>query len=673
MKPSNYATQNFGFVTTLDLLFTGTFVAMTSRVLGLAPAPTAGLMMGLAAIRIAGYWVLFRRLVRPSDDLQQRAQMVRPISDEALRDVDNLLQQATGRISTFTTLGWTVSLPLMVGLYHLLVGPSELHSLELWVVGALVLVCIFGPFAIVSPLLTWGLADAAGQNHLLAVERGIDLERPQRSIAARIATLGLCLAGVPTLLVISATLATVDRDEYTAAQYQARAVAQELRHHASTVDAAVAVTRLEPQPGQDRASWFVIAPSTEPVFAGAPAPAWATPERLVSAVDRSFEPPDRSYAVQALRLPDGRVAGALVEAANLKSGFVALFLTVLVLAGLFGLISAWLLSRSVSRPLERTAMLARRAAREGDLSHIGTLPVAQLDDVGLVVLNLNELLDSMRAIAVAAGKVGAGELAVELQGRGELPDAFRRMLDQLSSVVTEMHGMSSELASAATEILAATQEQDAAATSHSTGMTEITQTMDSLSGSAAHVATAVEGVLENAERTLQNTDQMVTRIDELTGHANRIGDILDVIREIAERTDLLALNGSLEASRAGEAGVGFSLVASEMRRLAERVTASVGDIKALVADIRESGASTVVATEESKKLAEGTTQAARKITLVTQQQRSSTEQVTQNVRSVAEVIQQAVVATSQTKDSAEALKKQADRLTVLVRRFRLHE
>jgi methyl-accepting chemotaxis protein len=79
----------------------------------------------------------------------------------------------------------------------------------------------------------------------------------------------------------------------------------------------------------------------------------------------------------------------------------------------------------------------------------------------------------------------------------------------------------------------------------------------------------------------------------------------------------------------------------------------------------------VMATEESKKLAESTTEAARQITLVTQQQRSGTEQVSQSVKDIAHVLAQAVAATTQTRTSAEDLKVQADRLAGLVRRFQL--
>jgi methyl-accepting chemotaxis protein len=321
--------------------------------------------------------------------------------------------------------------------------------------------------------------------------------------------------------------------------------------------------------------------------------------------------------------------------------------------------------------MERLIGTMEKIVEEGKQTEMAALPVVRNDEVGRLSARFNDLLDMMRDLSRAADSIASGELRVEIARKGELPDAFRRMLDSLRSMVREIRGTSVDLASAATEILAASQEQESAAASQSSAMEEINRTMESLAASAAHVSDSVQGVVANAEQTLSTTDKMVARITELSGHANRIGEILDVIREIADRSDLLALNGSLEASRAGESGHGFALVATEMRRLAERVTASVADVKKLVSDIRDSGSSTVAATEESRRLADGTTEAARQITFVTQQQRSGTEQVSESIRNITDVVTQAVSATAQTRTSAQGLKTQADRLATLVKRFEL--
>ena len=218
---------------------------------------------------------------------------------------------------------------------------------------------------------------------------------------------------------------------------------------------------------------------------------------------------------------------------------------------------------------------------------------------------------------------------------------------------------------------AAAQEQEAAAQQQSVGVEEVSRTMESLLVAATHVTESTMGVLGRAERTRETTSRTTERITELSGHASRIGEILEVIREIADRSDLLALNASLEGTRAGEAGRGFALVASEMRKLAERVTASVIDIKKLVSDVRASVSATVIANEESSTLAAGTTESARQINLVTQQQRSGTEQAGQSMRDVASMITQSLAATQQVRSLAEDLKVQADNLTGLVARFRL--
>ena len=384
----------------------------------------------------------------------------------------------------------------------------------------------------------------------------------------------------------------------------------------------------------------------------------------------AWVPRDRDVSVAFRRLDENRIAIALVQTPQgASSSFVLSAGVFALIVALWAPLCAVILARAVSLPIERLTRAAREIVEEGKQSEMATLPVARNDEVGVLTDRFNDLLDLMRGLGSAADAIAKGDLRVDVLGKGELPDAFRGMLGSLRGMVHQISETSVELGSAATEIFAASQEQEAAAASQSSAMEEISRTMDSLSESAAHVSEAVRGVLSNAERTLDNTDAMVRRISELSTHAGRIGEILEVIREIADKSDLLALNGSLEANRAGEQGHGFALVASEMRRLAERVTASVQDVKRLVTDIRESGSTTVMATEESRRLAQGTTEAARQITFVTQQQRSGTEQVSQSVKGIADVVTQAVSATAQTRTSAERLKTQADRLTDLVRRF----
>ena len=234
------------------------------------------------------------------------------------------------------------------------------------------------------------------------------------------------------------------------------------------------------------------------------------------------------------------------------------------------------------------------------------------------------------------------------------------------SVVRQLSEVSSHLGEAAAQLEAAAKEQEAMVAHQAGGVEEVSRTVQSLLESASHIADTASVVLGNAERTKTTTDATSGRITELNSHANRMGEILEAIREIADRSDLLALNASLEASRSGEDGRAFALLASEMRRLAERVTSSVQDVKVLVGDVRSSGSATVIATEEARKLADSTTESARQITQVTKQQRTATEQVAENMRGVSGLLSQSVAATQQTRASAESLRAQAGRLTSII-------
>jgi len=599
--------------------------------------------------------------------------------DELLPAADRALQALPRRFGVFYAFTWSITYALAYAAVYFLapgaVGPRAIDA-----AGMMLAAVWFGGFAFGFPLSIMLTTEASSRLSVEARERKITLDRDQITLQVRIGVISLALGLGPTLWMMA-----LGYMKEVHAAYEQRGTLSALAV-AELVQAAPSDPEALKHVGENfkRAHAAMgVTESTGVIVDSALSPLTAVPETDALAFGRDWlkaeigradsgvlTPRDRDVSVAFRRLDASRVAVAVVRTPDGASE------SFILSAGVFALIVAlWaplcavILGRAVSSPIERLTRAAREVVEEGKQSEMAALPVARNDEVGVLTDRFNDLLDLMRTLSSAAGSIAKGNLRVEIEGKGELPDAFRGMLGSLSGMVHQISETSVELGSAATEIFAASQEQEAAAASQSSAMEEISRTMDSLSESAAHVSEAVRGVLSNAERTLDNTDGMVRRITELSAHAGRIAEILEVIREIADKSDLLALNGSLEANRAGEQGHGFALVASEMRRLAERVTASVQDVKRLVSDIRESGSTTVMATEESKRLAQGTTEAARQITFVTQQQRSGTEQVSQSVKGITDVVTQTVAATAQTRTSAERLKAQADRLTDLVRRF----
>jgi methyl-accepting chemotaxis protein len=360
----------------------------------------------------------------------------------------------------------------------------------------------------------------------------------------------------------------------------------------------------------------------------------------------------------------------VLKAQEVSSGTTLLLAVFLMMAAMWAPMTALSMANSTGVPVMRVSK-ALASVGQGEVAMAPKVPVYHQDEVGALAQNYNAMLDQLRLLAQRTTEVSKGALDVEYDARGDLGQAFRSQVVSLRDIVGHISQSAAQLGSAASEMYAAAQEQEAAAQQQSIGVEEVSRTMESLLTAATHVTESTINVLSRAERTRETTARTTGRITELSAHANRIGEILETIREIADRSDLLALNASLEGTRAGEAGRGFALVASEMRKLAERITASVTDIKKLVSDVRASVSATVLVTEESSRLAEGTTESARQINLVTQQQRSGTEQAGQSMRDVASMITQSLAATQQVRSLAEDLKTQADNLNTLVARFRL--
>lgn len=295
---------------------------------------------------------------------------------------------------------------------------------------------------------------------------------------------------------------------------------------------------------------------------------------------------------------------------------------------------------------------------------------------------------------------------------GPLAEGIGTVIDTLRTFVREMNEATLRLTSSANEVLAASTQHESSSTEQAAAIHETTATMEELKHASAQIAENAGSVARVAEETLGaaragkraigefsaamlqiRTDSVavVDSVAKLTKRVERIGTVVDIIDEIADRSDLLALNAALEGSRAGEAGKGFSIVAAEMRRLAENVLESTKEIKSLISEIRESTQAAAEAAEASKRATdEGerlgsmatqavdgilsgtqeTSDAGRVINLATQQQRTATEQVVTSMGEIEDVTRQTAQASSQATAAAAELTQLAARLAELIKRFR---
>lgn len=361
-------------------------------------------------------------------------------------------------------------------------------------------------------------------------------------------------------------------------------------------------------------------------------------------------------------------------------------------------------------------VLTGEAAEAGRLiNHLVDQVVAQLaesekkkDQTLAVVQTAISGLD----LLVRQGELAAFQARTDDLVLAPLLDGFSKVIETLRTFVREINEAALRLSSSANEVLAASTQHESSSTEQAAAIHETTATMEELKHASAQIAENAGAVARVAEETLNSARSgrgaiaefiqamqqiradgvaVSESITKLLRRVERIGTVVEVIDEIADRSDLLALNAALEGSRAGEAGKGFSIVAAEMRRLAENVLDSTKEIKNLITEIREATAAAAsaadasrVATEAGERLGavaagavEGilsgvqeTSDAARVINLATQQQRTATEQVVASMGEIEEVTRQTTQASKQATGAAAELTQLAGRLSELIKRFK---
>lgn len=331
-------------------------------------------------------------------------------------------------------------------------------------------------------------------------------------------------------------------------------------------------------------------------------------------------------------------------------------------------LAAWV-GRTINIRVKRVVVTAKHVANGAIISE--EIADTTNDEIGDIIGSFNAMNRNFKQLTERVAEVANGNLSETLNIEGDLASALNRMVVSQRELVRQIGGTATQLNSSSGEFFANAKQQERGATTQSTAVEQVRKTLESLLRSARDIGATADDVLRSAERSQTNSQKVAERIATLSSHNRRIAEILEVIKDIANKSELLALNAGLEGTKAGEAGRGFSLVASQMQRLAENVMGAVRDIKELTATITESTESTVLATEESLKLATDTTRWARQIGLIIQQQQTGTEQATNAMEDVGEVAAQTVSGSKQIVDSATDLMNLSQTLQALVGRFRV--
>jgi methyl-accepting chemotaxis protein len=266
----------------------------------------------------------------------------------------------------------------------------------------------------------------------------------------------------------------------------------------------------------------------------------------------------------------------------------------------------------------------------------------------------------------------------------------RSLSRQVGGSVGQIQSSSAELQAAANQQATATKEQATSMTEISTTISELMATSRQIAESAQHVA-HIAGQTAAAARTGDATvatardsistirrqvDLIVNHMLELGKKSQQIGAVLEIVAELAEQTNILAINATIEAAGANEAGKRFAVVADEIRKLADRVAGSTKEIRGLIEDVRSSVNTTIMTTEGGSKSVDAgarqfsevaaafaeiaglvgtTTEAAREIELSTKQQSTAVEQVNVAITSAAQATKETEASSGQTLQTAVAL------------------
>ncbi|SNB47072.1 methyl-accepting chemotaxis protein [Geobacter sp. DSM 9736] len=389
-------------------------------------------------------------------------------------------------------------------------------------------------------------------------------------------------------------------------------------------------------------------------------------------------PVDKISYVKLYR-PWGWIIGSGIYVDDVHAGVARLrwgIVLATLLLGAVSLLLAFSVSLGITRPLKRVRdNLHEIAAGEGDLTR--RIPIDRDDEAGDLAHSFNTFVEKLQVIisqvaenaqevASAAGKVQAVSQ--------DMASGTATVAEQATTVATATEEMAATYGEVAQNCMMAAESSQKANEKAVSGTAVVEETVRVMSRIAARV-----------KESAQTVEQLGARSDE-------IGKIIGTIEDIADQTNLLALNAAIEAARAGEQGRGFAVVADEVRALAERTTKATREIGEMIKAIQQETKGAVASMDEGvREVEKGTGDAAKsgealqeildqinsvtmeinQIATAAEQQTATTAEISQNVQRISEVVSETSRGAKDSAQAAERLAGLASELQRLVGRFKL--
>jgi methyl-accepting chemotaxis protein len=398
---------------------------------------------------------------------------------------------------------------------------------------------------------------------------------------------------------------------------------------------------------------------------GAPTPEQADLDKRMVAAARTAQ----ACCEAAVKDQKEEMAAAFASARRTMAGLSGLAL-------LLSILFAVLITRSISVPVKRLVRAARTIA-DGDLTT--DMEVNSRDEVG-------QLADALREMG---GKLGA--VISQLSGIAANSAVFAHELHTDAELIAD--GVENVAAQAVT-VATAGEEMSATSCDIAHNCQMASEGAQRASESARNGAAVVEATVGIMSRIAENVEQSAKTVENLGTRSDQIGDIIGVIEDIADQTNLLALNAAIEAARAGEQGRGFAVVADEVRALAERTTKATREIGEMIKAIQVETKGAVAAMEQGVRQVETGTMEATKsgaalreilehvndvamqvsqIATAAEEQTATTAEISGNMQQITAILRSTADDAHESAVSTSRMNSHVEELMTTFSRFRMNE
>ncbi|HEX4086234.1 MAG TPA: CHASE3 domain-containing protein [Chthoniobacteraceae bacterium] len=376
-------------------------------------------------------------------------------------------------------------------------------------------------------------------------------------------------------------------------------------------------------------------------------------------------------------------------------------------------VGIWI-TRDISAPLNRISSVADKIA-VGELRV--NVPVNdRQDEVGKLARTFSIMIRSLQDKAAVAKQIASFDLRGDVRpqsDRDELGQAFVTMMEGLRKSTGELSEGVNVLAASASEILAATTQVASGAAETGTAIAQTTTTVEEVKQTAQNASQKARAVADSAQKVMQvaqtgrksvdasidgmkriqgQMESIAESVVRLSEQSQAIGEIIATVNDLAEQSNLLAVNAAIEAAKAGEQGKGFGVVAQEVKSLAEQSKQATSQVRAILNEIQKATTAAVLATEQGSKaveagvkqsaeagdsirqLADGITEAAQAATQIaasSQQQMAGTDQVALAMENIKQASAQNVAGTKQAETAAHNLHELGQKLKQLVDQYKV--